>query len=114
MPPGNYTLNLYRGDTYRWQFTLWADEAKTEPADLTDVIPKAEIRDKPAGAQIADIECVVELPNIILATLPAATSHALPQGNTTAWDLQLTYASGDVATILGGRVTVTPDVTDSG
>jgi hypothetical protein len=110
--PGNYSLNIYRGDTYHWLFTLYADEDKLVPFDLTGITPKAEIRDKPSGRVIAAIDCPVELPNIIKATLPAAASATIPQGS--AWDLQLTYANGDVSTILAGRVMLTPDITDSG
>lgn len=111
MTPGAYPLTLYRGDTYTWRFVLWTDEAKTIPADLVGVTVKAEIRDKPGGATIIPLACVVEMPNAILATLNAASSALLPLVG--AWDLQLTYAEGEVATILAGMVTTTPDVTDS-
>jgi hypothetical protein len=111
MTPGVYNLALYRGDTYRWQFLLWADVAKTEPADLTDVTVKAEIRDKPGGAIITPLPCTITAPNIIDAVLSSAACQALDAKG--SWDLQLTYASGDVATVLAGAVTVTADVTDS-
>jgi len=111
MTPGNYPLALYRGDSYRWQFKLWLDAAKTQPADLADVTPKAQIRSKPAGTLLADLDCVVTLPNIIDASLDHTESQELPSKG--SWDLQLTYTGGDVRTILAGPVTVTPDVTDS-
>jgi len=111
MTPGNMPLNIYRGDTYHWRFTLWADANKTEPTDLTGVTVKSEIREKPSGTLITPMECTIELPNIIHLTLSADASGALPGKG--AWDLQLTYDSGDVVTILAGDVVVTPDVTDS-
>lgn len=109
--PGNYPLKLYRGDTYRWQFKLWDDPEKTIPTDLTGVTPKAEIRDKPSGAIKAPITTSVTAPNIIEAILTAADCANLPVKG--AWDLQLTYANGDVSTVLAGTVDVTLDVTDS-
>ena len=111
MTPGVYNLDLYRGDTYRWQFKLWTDAEKTDPADLADVTVKAEIRDKPGGLTITPLTCTITEPNIIDAVLSSAASQLL--GAKAAWDLQLTYASGDVATVLAGTVTVTADVTDS-
>ena len=110
MTPGKYTLAIYRGDSYRWQFKLWADTAKTDPIDLTGVTVKAEIRDKSGGTILGTLTCVVTLPNIIDASLAADDSALLKSG---VWDLQLTYAGGDVSTVLAGPATVTPDVTDS-
>ena len=113
MFPGKYALTLYRGDSYHFQFRLWADEGKTTPIDLTGVVAKAEIRDKPSGSTIISTDCVVTLPNIIDMKLNAVQSSRLP--GRAAWDLQLTYiSSGWVNTVLYGGVTVTADVTDSG
>lgn len=112
MTPGLYNLSIYRGDTYRWQFLLWADAAKTEPADLTDVEVKAELRDKPGGATVyGTFTTTVTLPNIIDMLLPATLSGTLPAK--ASWDLQLTYPNDDVATVLAGSVSVTMDVTET-
>jgi hypothetical protein len=110
--PATYNISIYRGDTYRWQFVLWNDIGKTDPTDLTDVTPKAQIRDKPTGTVITTLDCTVTLPNIIDAVLTATNSALLKKA--AVWDLQLTYGtSGDVATVLAGGVAVTLDVTDS-
>ena len=37
-----YPLGLYRGDTARWAFVLWADRARTTPVDLA--IELAQLR----------------------------------------------------------------------
>lgn len=109
MTPGRYPLILYRGDTYRWQFSLWNDLANTEPVDLTGATAASQIRDKPGGSLIASLTCSVATPNIIHAVLAASDCAALP--NSAAWDLQVTYASGDVSTVLAGPVNTTFDVT---
>jgi hypothetical protein len=60
---------------------------------------------------VIPLVCAVEMPNAILVSLDAAASATLPL--TGAWDLQLTYPEGEVATILAGAVSVKADVTDS-
>jgi len=113
MTPGVYPLSIYRGDSYHWQFTLWADEAKTVASDLTGATAKAEIRDTPGGSTIVGMVTAITLPNVIDMKLLHAPSQGLPTTGG-VWDLQLTYAAtGEVGTILAGKVTVTPDVTDS-
>lgn len=112
MKPGEFPLDIYRGDTYRWQFVLWSDIAKTQPVDLSGVLVKSQIRDKPMGRLLAVIDCTVTPPNTILATLTAAECAKLV-GRTLAWDLQLAWANGDITTLLAGPVNLTIDVTDS-
>lgn len=109
--PALFPLALYRGDTYRYEFRLWQDAAKTLPVDLTGAVAKAEIRNQPSGALVVAFTCTVTLPNTVAVVLAAEASRLVPpQG---VWDLQLTYLNGDVSTILAGPVTLRPDVTDS-
>jgi hypothetical protein len=110
MIPASYDLQLYRGDTGRWQFKLWTDDAKTIAADLTGVTVAAMIRDKAVGGVYSlPLACVVTLPNIIDMDLTPVQSRDLPAKG--VWDLQLTYTSGDIVTVLKGNVTLTQDVT---
>ena len=111
MMPGTYALTVYRGDDYAWRFMLWVDAAKTQPVDLTGMAVKAEVRDKPSGANIVPLAITVTLPNIIDMVLAHAASQQLPLSG--RWDLQLTDAAGLVATVLAGAVRVTADITDS-
>ena len=110
MIPGALPLPLYRGDTQSWTCTLWADDEESVPADLTGVVAKAEIRDRPGGSKITPLSCSID-GNVITVSLGAAESKTLPSKG--AWDLQLTYDSGAVATVVAGPVTVTADITDS-
>lgn len=112
MRPGIYDLALYRGDTYAWKFTLWKDFVGGAPADLTGVIAKAEIRDKPGGVLVVAMVCTVTQPNIVDVKLSAGAWTSFT-ATTAAWDLQLTYPQGDVVTIVAGAVKVTLDVTDT-
>jgi hypothetical protein len=113
MKPGVYDLSLYRGDTYRWTFKLWADPGKTQPLDLTGVTVKSEIRDKPGGPPTL-LTCTITAPptsGVIDMVLATAQWVTIPAGG--VWDMQLTYADGTVRTVVAGKVTVTADVTDS-
>lgn len=109
MIPGDYPLELYRGDTGRWQFKLWQDEDQTIPASLTGVTVVASIRDKPDGATVVPLATSITAPNIIDMTLSAANAALLPKRG--AWDLQLTYPDASVRTVLAGPVTTLYDVT---
>jgi hypothetical protein len=107
--PSTYPLTIYRGDTARWQFRVWADAAKTTPIDLTEATVKSEIRSN-SGSVVTALACAVTLPNTIDVELSATASQAL----TTApahWDLQLTWDNGDVQTPVAGAVTLQQDVT---
>lgn len=112
MEPGDYPLKLYRGDSYKWKFVVWADAEKTQPANLQGVIPAAQIRVTPVGDLLMDLICEIELPNIVKVSLPA-TLWAVTVPKSAAWDLELTYPAGDVSTIIAGKVTITPDVTNT-
>jgi hypothetical protein len=110
MNPGVGNLDIYRGDTKRWKCNLWADIKRTVPTDLTGVVANASIRDKALGGSYETaLTCVITLPNIIDVSLTAEQSRNLPAVG--VWDLQLTYPSGDVYTVMKGAVIVTQDVT---
>jgi len=106
-----YPLRLYRGDSYRWRFVLWADPDRSVAVDLTGVVVGAEIRVSTGATPIYPIVIAVTLPNTIDLSLSAAASVQVPAA--AIWDLQLTYPSGDVQTIVRGAVSVTGDVTNS-
>ena len=113
MQPGIFQLDIYRGDTCHWRFLFW--DAGNNPIDLSNVAAKSQIRNQPGGAAIIDLTCNVTYPNIVDVTLTAAESAEFYTNGITkgAWDLQLTFISGDILTPVGGPVVVTPDVTDS-
>lgn len=110
MIPENYPLALYRGDSERWQFRIWLDAGKTQPADLSGVTASAQIRERPGGAYITELECSIT-DNIIDVALTSDKARALPASG--AWDLQLSYLGGDVRTVFAGAVSVRGDVTDT-
>jgi hypothetical protein len=111
MTPGKYNLDLYRGDSYAARFVLWQDDASTIPVDLTGATVAAEIRDKSAGLKIVELDVTVTVPNIVdVYMTPDMYTDCPAKG---VWDLQVTFADGQVHTPIAGAVTITPDVTDS-
>jgi hypothetical protein len=100
MIPAGYNLNIYRGDTNRWQIKLWADKDKTQRADLTGVTAEATLRDKARGNFALPLDCIFTGVNIIEMVLTLGQNRNLPTRG--VWDLKLTYPSGDVATVLIG------------
>jgi hypothetical protein len=111
MIPTKYDLHLYRGDSAGLQFKLWQDSSKTVAVNLSGATVASEVRDKPSGSKIVPLTCTVTLPNIIDVTINAAVSAACPPKG--VWDLQITYADGQVQTPVAGSVFVTADVTMS-
>jgi hypothetical protein len=112
MRPGTYDMNLYRGDTYAWDFVCYITTGA--PSDLTGVTAKAEIRDKRGGTLLTALTCAITLPNKITVKLKTVAWTALTKASA-VWDLQLTYADSDasIITIITGNVAITGDVTDT-
>jgi hypothetical protein len=111
MTPGSYDLCIYRGDTGRWRFICWQDAAKTMPSDFTGASAAAQIRDRPGGNMVTQLYCGVTAPNTVDVAVLAVDSALLPPRG--VWDLQLTYASSDIRTLVAGKVLVTGDVTQA-
>jgi hypothetical protein len=107
--PSEYPLDIYRGDTARWQFRLWQDAAKTSPVDLSTAVVQSEIRSS-GGVLLATLDCTITVPNVVDVVLPAAAASRLTM-TPARWDLQVTWDTGDVQTPIGGVVTVQLDAT---
>ena len=108
--PGCWDLQIYRGDTGRWSFLLWADAAKTVPVDLAASTAAAQIRSAPGGTVFADFSCSISATNRVDVVLPAALSATLKPARA-YWDLQITDGIGNVMTVLAGKVSIAADVT---
>jgi hypothetical protein len=116
MEPATFDLNLYRGDSYGWQFKFYEDEAKTVPTDLAGATVAAEIRDKSAGPVVCLLETsLVDDANDNIVQVEIQTTHwtTMPASKG-VWDLQITMPDGRVITPVKGIVLITADVTDSG
>jgi hypothetical protein len=107
----SYPLELYYRDTVTRTFAVYLDDARTQPADLTGVTPRAQIRPEPLSSELLlELVCTVELPNLVHVNL-AAGAWPATYFDVGVWDLELTYPTGAVGTLVAGPVRVTPDVT---
>lgn len=110
MPPQAYDLSVYRGDTFRLQFRLWNDVAKTQPTDLTGVTAAAEVRDSSTTTPVGTFTTGIAA-NVVTVSATATQTRQLP--DLAMWDLQLTWGSGDIQTIVRGVVRAVGDITAS-
>lgn len=108
---GTYNLNIVRFDSWTWQFTLWGDEAKSIPSDLSGATVTAQIRLTVGGAIIASLAVEVrDAPRgVVWMSISSGQSGVLPP--VAVWDMQISYPDGEIRTPVGGNVLVTDDVT---
>ena len=111
MGPAIFDLILYRGDSYGYRFKLWQDAEKTIPFDLAGATVIAEIRNKPGGTMITPLDATIVEPNFVDLKITSEMSKAsVPSG---LWDLEITFATGEVNTPVKGSVSVTADISGS-
>lgn len=110
--------NVYRGDTFYAELTLWEDAGRTIPWDLVDATLMAEVRTGTGKPIMATFVCdLITDPNVVSLTLTPAVTATLPAtGADPFWDLQATWpaATPIVHTLVRGTIHVEGDITDSG
>jgi hypothetical protein len=109
MLPAKYDLNLYRGDTVRMRLSLWYDAGRTQPLDLDGAAVASQIRLRPDAQPILNFITTVTLPNIVDLLLLSTEARELPKKG--VWDVQITFADGDVMSPIAGSMAMKPDVT---
>ena len=104
--PATFALDLYRGDSSTFLFSVWADDDHTIAVPLDGVTAKAEIH---SGSLVMPFTASVELPNVIRLVLPAGgwVAYTAEMGN---WDLQLVLPNGNIYTMVKGMVRITGDI----
>lgn len=108
--PAKQNLTVTRGDTLTLVVVMTTDGAT--PINITGRTYAAQMRTSPdAASASATFTCTLSdaANGEVTCTVSAATTAALSPGQF-VWDLQET-ASGTVATVLTGTVTVVADVT---
>jgi hypothetical protein len=105
--PQVVNLDLYRGDDFALRLTVNDPDEETA-ADLSGAVVRAQLRTSSEADSTAGEFMVEIVDNVITLRLAAETSAALP--GSLVWDVELDQNDW-VVTLIGGRVTVTPDVT---
>jgi hypothetical protein len=104
-------LSIYEGDD--WAGTVTVNQSDGTPANLTGYTAQSQIRTGPADQQptvAAEIQATVQLPNQVLLYLSHAQTTSL-SGPIFYWDCQITSSTGQITTILAGKVKVTQEIT---
>lgn len=116
--PKSYNITFVQGDTYNLRLRF--KDANSDPVDITGWEFKAQVRaNYDAELALAEFTYVIDdqvtntgyvdltLSDIQTTPLPVAVMPD-PSGY---WDLEITYPSGDVLTVMAGKVTVKAQVT---
>jgi hypothetical protein len=111
--PASFPFNFYRGDSYKYRFKLWQDSAKTIPYVLDDALDSAvaQIRDKPGGLNITELDVTIVEPNFVDVEITSEMTKTMVVKG--VWDLEITFANGDVYTPIKGQTSVEADVTEA-
>lgn len=107
--PSSKFFALYRGDSFDTSVTI--SDADGDPTDLTGATVRAQIRqedDTLLDSFTADLSAAEE--GLILLSLDPLQTAALPTAETLRSDLEVTYPSGEVKTVLIIAFTVVGDI----
>lgn len=109
--PTKVNIPHYRGDSLVIQVRLWADAAKTIPADLALATVRAQVREEYDDTQLVGAFDVNVVGNTITANLSPAAARNLPP--LARWDIEVDWFSDDtsVQTVAAGGITADLDVT---
>lgn len=108
--PACLDLPIYRGDDFNLVITI--QDIDENPIDLTGRTYAAQIRATPDAAIAVSFGVSVSAPQglVTLTLTDAQTTTNVPRVG--VWDLQETItASGEITTLIAGRVTARKDVT---
>jgi hypothetical protein len=111
LKPKRYDLEIYQGDTFRFNVVLSGD---TGPLDITGWTASASIKDKKDGnAPTPELDITVgDTDGTIEVFLSNTGTDALVAADGPyKYDIQLTDTAGNVRTFLAGFINVTEDIT---
>jgi hypothetical protein len=117
MVAATYDIKIEQGTTWNWSLTLYEDEGKTTPIDLTGYSASMDIRTyKEATSKLASFSTVdgsitfSGANNNILTVLASATTTSSWDFYTGVYDLEISN-SGVVTRLVEGKVTISKEVT---
>lgn len=115
MRPAIYNLpNIKRGDTWPARAIATITDSAGAPIAITSA--RMQIRHKNTGAVIhswsSQLGSITIAGNVVtLARIEIAQSASFTVGNQHNYDLEVTTSTGEVWTVLSGKVNITGDVT---
>lgn len=113
LKPKRYDIELYQGDTFMFTMTL---KNGSTPINITGWTPLAQIRkvsDETLGETPAlDATVPTGTDGVVLIGLSNTETGALDGDTEYKYDIQLEDASGNIRTFIGGKITITADITE--
>lgn len=108
---------IYRGDTKLITIGLWSNRYQQVPFDLTGATLLGQVRAAVDGTVLCTLTCTVlaavapsTIRNKVSIELTAANSATLSPGAVLVWDVQATMTDSRVYTLVGGKFTISGDV----
>lgn len=113
LKPKRFDIELYQGDTFNFDLLL---KAAGVPADLTGWTTKAQIRKQTdnTAAETPLLRSTIPTPSNgkIRIALTATETAALGKDTVYKYDIECTDSASNVRTFIGGKITITEDVTE--
>ena len=113
--PAKSKLSIYQGATFRKRWTFTAPSGAA--IDLTGCTARMQVRGKITDAAVL-LSLTTENGGIALGGAAGTIDLFVSAVDTAAitwtggvWDLEIVYAGGDVTRLIGGSVSVSPEVT---
>ncbi len=113
------TLKCYGGDTWSRTLKFWAGPGLTNPIDVSTYHFAMEVKDKP-GVGAVKMRLTDDINGGIVFNVGNTDNNQIDitkkislLGKTYAYDLQITYPDGSIATYMFGPFIVQQDVTDT-
>ena len=108
-------IQLYRGDSRKFTFKFWADDAKTVPVDLTafGTVFAAQVRHDPDLSVLVALtmDTTAAATGVLSFTIPPTAWADLPF-SALGWDIQVSAGDGSsVTTLVAGTFQVVKDFT---
>lgn len=111
--PKRYDIEIYQGDTFSFQLKLKDNAAN--PVDVTGWTALAQIRkisDSSPGETPAMSATIQGTEGTVVLSLTDTETSALDGETEYKYDVQLTDAGGNKRTYIGGKITVTEDISE--
>jgi hypothetical protein len=111
--PGKCDIDIYQGDLFSLELTLYQDEEMTTPVDLSGLSASGSLKAKASqGTPDAEFTCEVDVgAGVVTVSIPPDVTAGLSPRKY-HYDLQLSNGAGtDVTTILAGFASVIREIT---
>lgn len=105
--PKRFDIDLYQGDTFAFYLTFSGDEL-----DVTGWAASSDVQKVSDNSVVDDVITIDVVDTANKRFLIHVDSDLLTPGEEYKYDVQVTDASGNKRTFIGGKITTTEDITE--